>query len=488
MMKLTFISILVIITTPIFSQVFVGNGGQFSTMPGSVVMVQNMDFINTGDVDHAGELEVHGNIENENEWKCDFVANSITRLTLDWTNNKHFESGVGLVEFFGGNQTIQGTNKSYFYDLNLIGVSGIVKLQKAHAGAKHVLNLNSTELATNGYGFTLGDANLAVQRNTGYISTFLNGYVRAIYPTVSLKNTEIPLGYGIGSSKYKPFYLIQSAKDSFDVTLFGNSASIDGKDVLSVEDSVCKVNPIYYYRHITYGSSSFYGFTRSNSENIYTKIGWWNGSYWEKIGISGRGTELSFNNLSHQYQLNGNTKYITHVSETPYVETSSGFELEKLESRQIFSTGYFPEGTKISWSPSKDLSCAGCLNPTFTMGDPGILKITADNGGGCIAWDTLEIWMGPTFGIYIPSAFTPNGNNLNEGFGPAIGPKDHIVKLQIYNRWGEKLHDNNTFWDGQYQGEPVMEGVYVYKVMVERNLGAGNIKKYYLEGTLTLLR
>lgn len=487
-MKPTFIAILTIISAPVFSQVFVGNGGQFTTMAGSVVMVQDMDFVNTGNVDHAGELEVHGNIENDFDWKCDLVTNSITRLTLDWTNNHYFESGTGLVEFFGGNQSIQGSNKSYFYDLKLLGASGIVKSQKSHAGAKHSLNLTSTELATNGYGFTLGDANIPVQRNTGYISTFLDGYVRAIYPIGSLKNTEIPVGYGIGPSKYKPFYLIQSAKDSFDVTLYGNSAGLDGKDILSVDDSVCKVNPVYYYRHITFGSNSHYGFTRSPSENIYTKIGWWNGSKWEKIGISGRGTELAFDNLSHQSQLNGNTKYITHVSETPFVTTSSGFELEKLESRQIFSTGYFPERTRIGWSPNKDLSCSNCLDPVFTMGDPGILKITADNGSGCVAWDTLEIWTGPTYGIFIPSAFTPNGNNLNEGFGPVIGPKDRIVVLQIYNRWGEKLFDNHTFWDGNYQGEPVMEGVYVYKVMVERNLGAGNVKKFYLEGTLTLLR
>lgn len=471
-----------------WAQVYVSPGAQMTTKSGSVVMVQDMDVENHGRIDHAGEIEVHGNIINDAFWKCDTLVKNITTLTLDWTNNKYFNSGIGTVNFYGANQLIQGSQSSFFYNLNLQGTTGIIKTQLSHAGAKNIVNLTGVECATNGYTFTLFNSNLAVKRTNGYFSTFLDGKIRAIYPVSGTSNTEIPLGFGTASAAYKPFYLIKSPQDSFDITLYGHSASADNKDVLAVDDSVCAVNPFYYYRFITYNSPSQYAFTRDKSEQIYTKIGHWNGSTWSKISLSDRTNALSFDNLSNPTQLPIITDYITHVSETPFVTAGQKYVLQKNETVQLQANGYFPKNSAIWWSPDGDLSCSNCLNPTFTMGSPGILTISVDNGSGCLDTGSVEISTLGYSGLYVPNAFSPNGDNKNEGFGPVLTEYDKLENLKIYNRWGEKLWDDNKNWDGRYLGETVMEGVYVYKVLVSRNWGTQRTEKFYLEGTLTLLR
>ncbi len=69
--------------------------------------------------------------------------------------------------------------------------------------------------------------------------------------------------------------------------------------------------------------------------------------------------------------------------------------------------------------------------------------------------------------MYIPSAFTPNGDGINDYFGvKAEGIKQ--FKLQIFNRWGEMVFESSdmlTQWDGTYLGEKITStDVYVYQV------------------------
>ena len=75
----------------------------------------------------------------------------------------------------------------------------------------------------------------------------------------------------------------------------------------------------------------------------------------------------------------------------------------------------------------------------------------------------------PPLSIYIPSAFTPNGDGLNDMFGvKGEGIQDY--HLLIYNRWGTVIFESTTAknqWDGKYQGEPVETGTYVVQVFAK---------------------
>jgi gliding motility-associated-like protein len=68
--------------------------------------------------------------------------------------------------------------------------------------------------------------------------------------------------------------------------------------------------------------------------------------------------------------------------------------------------------------------------------------------------------------IYIPNAFTPNGDGVNDCFQvSAENVADYHI--QIFNRWGTMVYsstDPKECWDGQYQGKPVQEGVYLYLI------------------------
>ena len=88
--------------------------------------------------------------------------------------------------------------------------------------------------------------------------------------------------------------------------------------------------------------------------------------------------------------------------------------------------------------------------------------------------------------FFIPSAFSPNSNYLNEVF-KIEGENLQWIKIEIYNRWGEKLFDEtgeSPSWDGKYKQELCMEGIYLYMASIK----AQNGKYFYLKGTLTLLR
>jgi gliding motility-associated-like protein len=88
--------------------------------------------------------------------------------------------------------------------------------------------------------------------------------------------------------------------------------------------------------------------------------------------------------------------------------------------------------------------------------------------------------------IYIPNAFTPNGDGLNDGFGvKAEGIQE--FRLEIFNRWGELIFsttDINEQWDGTFKGRKLENTeVFVYKVSAA---GMDSQPQKY-NGTVTLV-
>jgi gliding motility-associated-like protein len=90
---------------------------------------------------------------------------------------------------------------------------------------------------------------------------------------------------------------------------------------------------------------------------------------------------------------------------------------------------------------------------------------------------------------FIPNAFTPNGDKLNDEFGIS-GQNIEWVKMQIYNRWGEKILDKegyNPSWDGKFKGNPCESGNYIYSIMFTAHKKGLPFTKE-VSGSITLLR
>lgn len=90
--------------------------------------------------------------------------------------------------------------------------------------------------------------------------------------------------------------------------------------------------------------------------------------------------------------------------------------------------------------------------------------------------------------IWIPNAFTPNGDGFNDAFLPIAGYFDRQdgYELQIYNRWGEIIFSTTDYeiaWTGEDGSGMVQEGVYIYKVRFIT--GDGRLHERY--GNISLL-
>lgn len=96
------------------------------------------------------------------------------------------------------------------------------------------------------------------------------------------------------------------------------------------------------------------------------------------------------------------------------------------------------------------------------------VALVVTNKWGCSDTIIKPIVVGEDFSLYVPNAFTPNGDGLNDTFFP----KGHgILKynLAIFDRWGEKLFTTSDFlqaWDGTFKGAACKNDVYVWKINV----------------------
>lgn len=133
----------------------------------------------------------------------------------------------------------------------------------------------------------------------------------------------------------------------------------------------------------------------------------------------------------------------------------------------------------------------GNRNQKLVAYDSGLYVVEVTDYEGCKSRDS--IWINKKkdlfpSDIYMPNAFTPNGDDLNDLYpNVKYEVKGAYYDLKLYNRWGEKLLETNSpdgNWDGFIYGKPAPEGVYVFKLSW---VGCDNyIRTMY--GDFTLIR
>ena len=133
-------------------------------------------------------------------------------------------------------------------------------------------------------------------------------------------------------------------------------------------------------------------------------------------------------------------------------------------------------------------------NPKFTYAELGsyTVNLTVSNNEGCTDTTSHVILIEPEFTLYIPNAFTPDNDGLNDFFA-LQGAHFNSFEMEIFNRWGESIyhtaHPNPSrgegLWDGTVNGkDSAPQGVYVYKIRVEDFKG----QRHYYVGNVTLIR
>ena len=106
---------------------------------------------------------------------------------------------------------------------------------------------------------------------------------------------------------------------------------------------------------------------------------------------------------------------------------------------------------------------------------------------GCVTVDTQLVKTVAHAEIYVPSAFTPNNDGLNDLLRPTLMGIKELHYFKIYNRWGQLLFEtktNRSGWDGRFNGAALPTQVIVW---IAEGMGAdGNV--YTRKGTSTLMR
>jgi gliding motility-associated-like protein len=87
--------------------------------------------------------------------------------------------------------------------------------------------------------------------------------------------------------------------------------------------------------------------------------------------------------------------------------------------------------------------------------------------------------------IFIPTAFSPNGDGLNDKFRPIADYGYSINNMAVYNRWGQVVYSGqHGVWDGNQDGRPAEMGTYFYIITFGCSIGGTTVRK----GDVILLR
>ncbi|NNC94675.1 MAG: T9SS type B sorting domain-containing protein, partial [Chitinophagales bacterium] len=144
----------------------------------------------------------------------------------------------------------------------------------------------------------------------------------------------------------------------------------------------------------------------------------------------------------------------------------------------------------ITWSPEYGLSCTDCEDPAASPYHSTEYTVTVTNitdpNVTCTGSTIIEIIVVENLDLFVPNAFTPNGDGDNDVFN-MYSESLAGVRIQIFNRIGEMVFESsasNAGWDGYYKGELAPPGVYVYNAEILFISG----KTVTRNGTVTLIR
>lgn len=383
----------------------------------------------------------------------------------------------------GQNTTISasaaGGNGSYTYNWTNLGTGAT---QVVSPGYSFTYSVTATDvngcvspLATVPINVTsLTAANLAVSGSTSVcagvsatISSAVSGNTGPV--TVSWSN-----GLGAGNG---PFTVAPSASTTYTVTVTDACGHSVTESVPIVVHPLPLVN--ISPQTLVACKEATATFTENSGTNSTSQFNW-------NLGDGTISYEMS---PVHTYENTGMYKILLTVT-TPYgcvnsantiyditvnAPSIANFSSEAMDGSTISPSYKFysesQNAATYNWEFG-DGAVSSIADPQHTYADKGEYFVTlyTSSDKGCMDTMTKKIEIKPVFTFYIPNAFTPNGDHINDYF-TAKGDEITGFEMMIFDRWGEMIYetkDINTGWDGRANnGSNVAEtGVYVYRIIV----------------------
>lgn len=145
----------------------------------------------------------------------------------------------------------------------------------------------------------------------------------------------------------------------------------------------------------------------------------------------------------------------------------------------------FGAGT-LTWSD-------GSTGPDFLVPATGLVRAVLDDGV-CVVSDNVTVTLRECldFQAYMPTAFSPNFDGINDEFLPGINPRIEIISfhMEVFDRWGGLRFVSDDIaqgWDGTDEGNPVEMGVYIYSIRITYRDDRG-VGSEIIGGDVTVLK
>jgi|GEM_PF-145394 len=146
---------------------------------------------------------------------------------------------------------------------------------------------------------------------------------------------------------------------------------------------------------------------------------------------------------------------------------------------------------RYQWEPEAMMSDASVTRPSASPEVTTLFTVRVEDELGCAATDTVwvrvieQVWCSDA-DIYVPNAFSPNGDGKNDTWKIRSNVVQEIY-IAVYNRWGERVfetYDPEQGWDGTFRDKPANPDSYSYYIKAQCEGG----QSYYKKGNLTLIR
>ena len=180
------------------------------------------------------------------------------------------------------------------------------------------------------------------------------------------------------------------------------------------------------------------------------------------------------------------------VNSLPGVEAGDDIVLPYY-SNFTLNPQYSDNVVAYQWSPSNQLSCTTCPSPGGQALESYLYTIEVRSDSGCISKDSIRVIVEcKNANLLMPTAFTPNGDNLNDVFYPITRGIRSIIRFSVYDRYGKMVFEAKNFppndptygWDGRIRGaeQSSMPLVYYLEALCDQG------EKLEKKGTIMLLR
>lgn len=133
-----------------------------------------------------------------------------------------------------------------------------------------------------------------------------------------------------------------------------------------------------------------------------------------------------------------------------------------------------PFGTAYQWLPVTGLSTPNAANTEVRVQQDQEFTVRFTESTGCVVVDRVRVRVFEGEGLYVPNAFTPNGDGRNDLLR-VIGPGLKLKFFRVFNRFGQMMFETTEAgrgWDGSFKGKPQPEDTYVWVLMAEKSDGS----------------